>query len=249
MLRAMVLLLLVANGGFHAWTRGWLDGVVGVSPHAGREPERLSRQVRPELVRILPPGSLLEVSKPAEPQPAPAPAAASIAPVAALVEGDRVACLQAGPFSPDEVAAAEAQVQNAVPALEGGLANLKVETPGVWLIYMGRFASRDALHGRLDELRRFPRLAFDEVRDLPQLEPGIVLGRHESRAAAESALDKLAERGVRNARVLALTAPQVAHTLRVARADNDVKSQLSGLAVGPSGAPFLPCPVTTTAQR
>ena len=32
MLRGLVLLLLVANLGFFAWTQGWLDGVVGMRP-------------------------------------------------------------------------------------------------------------------------------------------------------------------------------------------------------------------------
>ena len=54
MLRAIVLLLLLANLGFYAWTQGQLDGVVGVRAQGDREPERLARQVRADSVRILP---------------------------------------------------------------------------------------------------------------------------------------------------------------------------------------------------
>lgn len=54
MLRALVVLLLLANLAFFAWTLGWLDGVVGARASGDREPERLQRQVRPEAVRILP---------------------------------------------------------------------------------------------------------------------------------------------------------------------------------------------------
>lgn len=53
MMRWAVGLLVVANLGFFAWTQGWLDGVVGVRVHAEREPERLDRQVHPELIRPL----------------------------------------------------------------------------------------------------------------------------------------------------------------------------------------------------
>ena len=57
MLRALLALLVVANLIFFAFTRGWLDGVVGVSALGDREPERLSRQVRPQTIRILPAGN------------------------------------------------------------------------------------------------------------------------------------------------------------------------------------------------
>lgn len=53
MLRVLVLLLIVANAVFFAWTQGVLDGLVG-SPRPEREPQRLAAQVRPELVQILP---------------------------------------------------------------------------------------------------------------------------------------------------------------------------------------------------
>lgn len=57
MLRALLAVLVVANLVFFAFTRGWLDGVVGVSALGDREPDRLSRQVRPQTIRLLPVGS------------------------------------------------------------------------------------------------------------------------------------------------------------------------------------------------
>jgi hypothetical protein len=53
MLRALVLLLLVANGLFFAWSRGWL----GDAGPGGREPERMARQVNPDAVRVLNPSA------------------------------------------------------------------------------------------------------------------------------------------------------------------------------------------------
>ena len=54
MLRALIVALLLANLAFFTWTQGWLDAVVGVRAIGDREPERLQRQVRPDLIRILP---------------------------------------------------------------------------------------------------------------------------------------------------------------------------------------------------
>lgn len=52
MLRALLVALLVANLLFFAFTRGALDGLLGLQ--ATREPERLARQVRPETIRLQP---------------------------------------------------------------------------------------------------------------------------------------------------------------------------------------------------
>lgn len=83
MLRALALLLIAANLIFFAWTRGWLDDVTGLRATGDREPERLARQVRPEVVVLLP------------------PSAATVASAAASA-----VCLEAGPFAPAEIAAA-----------------------------------------------------------------------------------------------------------------------------------------------
>lgn len=51
MLRLLVLLLLLANVGFYAWSQGTLLGVLPWPPDT-REPHRLQQQVRPEAVRL-----------------------------------------------------------------------------------------------------------------------------------------------------------------------------------------------------
>lgn len=56
MLRLLVLVLVMANVAYFAWSRGHLSGLVSVAPDQ-REPQRLAQQVRPEVVRLLPPGS------------------------------------------------------------------------------------------------------------------------------------------------------------------------------------------------
>ena len=88
MLRALVVLLLLANLLFFGWARGWFAPGWPPPRHAEREPERLAAQVRPELVQVLPPQA--------------ASAAVQAARAAAEV------CLEAGPFDAGAIATAEA---------------------------------------------------------------------------------------------------------------------------------------------
>ena len=56
MLRALVLVLVLANAGFYAWRAGWLaplHGVIGARPEGEREPERLERQVDPQAIELV----------------------------------------------------------------------------------------------------------------------------------------------------------------------------------------------------
>ena len=223
-LRVLALLLLLANLGFFAWTQGWLDGVVSLRARGDREPERLAREFQPQRVRIVPPD-----------EAAAAMAASAATPAASL------SCLEAGPYTPAEARAAEALLQPALPA--GSWARRSVEQPGSWIVYVGRFAATEALQKKIEELRRL-QAPFEEVQSPPELAPGLSLGRFDNRAAADKALEQLGQRGVRTARVVALSEPATMTLLRVERADpalahevaalgGDVKGQPLGKAFGP----------------
>ena len=54
MLRLIVLILLLANAGYYAWSQGLL-GAWGFAPVQQAEPHRLAQQLRPEAVRLLNP--------------------------------------------------------------------------------------------------------------------------------------------------------------------------------------------------
>jgi hypothetical protein len=251
-LRAAVAVLLLANVGFYAWTQGWLGGD---ATRGDREPERLVHQVQPEIVRILPPaGTGARSRAPAAPpaaaaEPVPAARLAATNSSGAGSGAGAPTCLQAGPFTPAEVGKVEAALQAALPAARGAWSNVRIETPGIWLVYMGKYPDRETLRAKMDELRRYPNLSFEELQGAAALEPGIVLGRHDSRDAAEAALARLAERGVRTAKVVALSPPAAVHMLRVERADAALKLQLGGLSPGTlAGTTFLPCPAGAAAN-
>lgn len=228
MLRKLVFLLLLANLLFFAWTQGWLEGLTGWKAHPEREPERLARQVHPELVVVLPPEA---ASRPAPGPPAAASAAVAAAPV----------CLEAGPFATGASVSAIATLQAAQPPLPpGSWVEVKVEKPGGWIIYMGRFPNREALAKKEDELRRI-RVAFETLSSPPELADGVSLGRFDQRAAAERALEQFSQRGIRSARVVETQAPSTQHLLRAERADKALAAQLTALRADALGRGFVPC--------
>jgi hypothetical protein len=221
-LRWLALALLLANLAFFSWTQGWLDNVVGVRASGDREPDRLARQVRPEAVLILP------------------PSAAAAAAASAAETG--LACLEAGPFSGLEVAAAEAALAPLLPL--GSWLRVTVDKPAVWAVYVGRFASAEAQAKKEVELQRL-RVEFETLApsaDLSaELTPGVSLGRFGARDAAEAALARLSQSGVRAARVVELQPPAAAHLLRVAQAEPALAARLTSLKPDLLGKPFMAC--------
>ena len=229
MLRALVLALLLANLLFFGWTRGWLAPVLP-PPQDEREPERLQSQLRPQAVTVLSPPAAHAAVDAALDAARTAARAAAAAPTV---------CLEAGPMAPAQLDAAEAALLRAgVPA-----ETLQRETatrPALWLVYTGPFDDRAALQRRQDELRRL-RLDFEALQD-DRAPPGdgLALGRHGDRDAAGQALAVLAQRGLRDARVLELPAGDQGW-LRVTAADPALQAQLAAADGLPAGQRFAPC--------
>ena len=211
--------------------------MVGVRAIGDREPERLTRQVRPETVVVLPPTSADGL--PAAPVSPPVPA--TPASTSATVPPTERACLEAGPFSTAQVAAAEAALQSAQPTLPSAAwVNLKTDRPGLWMVYMGKYTDRDTLGKKQEELRRI-RVEYDEVRSPPELDMGLSLGRFEERKNAFNALEQFAQRGIRSARVVEVRAPATTHVLRADKADAALAAQLLALKSAALGKGFAPC--------
>jgi hypothetical protein len=228
MLRRLVVLMLLANLAYFAWTQGWLDGLLGVRSQGDREPERLARQVRPETVIILPPPGAT-AGDPAASASADSPASTA------------TACLEAGPFATGASVSAIATLQNAQPPLPPGSWNdVRIERAGAWIVYMGRYPNREALGKKEEELRR-ARVAFEEIHIPPELEFGFSLGRFDQRELADKELEQITQRGVRAARVVELVAPATLRMLRVEKADKALAAQLTALRSDTLGKGFMPC--------
>ena len=214
MLRLLIAALLIANLGYFAWTQGWLGAWVGVSPLGDRDPARLERQVEPERVVVLPPGT----------------------PVRAAPQ--TVACIEAGPFDGNQVEAAEAALVTLLPA--GNWSRVVSTAPGSWIVYMGRYLDTETYLRKQSELRRL-RVSFETVQQPAELAQGLLLGRYETEASAESALDQFNTRGVRTARVVQLVAPRSAYQLRIEGAEASLVTQVLALKAEALGRGFTAC--------
>ena len=216
MLRALFVFLLLANLGFYAWTQGWLENVIGLRAHPEREPERLARQVRPEAIRVLTPQAVAAAASAAE---------------------SRLLCLEAGPFGATEAAAAEAALASVLPT--GTWARVSNDKPPVWIVYMGKY-SAETLARKQEELSRI-KVPFEVLKNAPEWEPGLSLGRFDNHDAADEAMAQLAKRGIHTARLVELSKPRSLSLLRVERADAELAGKVSGLKLDALGKGFAPC--------
>ena len=127
-MRALVALLLLANLGWFALAKGWLQPHVGLASQHEREPQRLAAQMAADSVRVLAVG------------------AAASAPAAG--------CLQAGPFSAVQIDALETALNAAtswqrLPTESGPSGSAAPATTPQWL----RVEQPDAaLRQRLESL-------------------------------------------------------------------------------------------------
>ncbi len=220
MLRGLLALLVLANLLLFAWTQGWLDTVVPAPQHAQREPARVGAQVRPEAVVVLPGrDGRLAIA---------AGAASGVAGVAAP------ACLESGPHGDGEVVGVEAALAAAGFA-PGSWTHESAAREAAWALYAGRYPDAAGRRAREDELRR-QGLPSEVLESPPELAPGLVISRHASRDAAELALAAVADKAVKDIRVVAVPAAPLQHWLRVAAADADQQARLVALDRG-----FRPC--------
>lgn len=213
MLRLLVLLLILANGAYFAWSQGLL-AAWGYAPVQQSEPQRLTQQVRPQSIRVLSADELRRLE----------------------AGGRGLECLVAGPVE-------EAQL----PALKQALTTWPAQAwsleagaeAGRWIIYMGRYPSPDFVVKKKAELRQLG-VSFQSL-DTPALEPGISLGGFASEAEAESALEALAGKGVRTARVVQERAELRGQMLRLGAVDDALRARLDELRPMLSGRAWRSC--------
>ncbi len=202
MLRLFVVLLILANAAFFAWTQGYL-APVGLAPVTQTEPARMDAQIKPEALRLL---SNTEAGR----------METSVNAPAKLAE-----CLQS-PLLTDNLAS---NVRTALEALPAGSWALETtDEPGSWIVYMGPYKNADTLAKKKSELR-----GLGISYDTPQREgllPGISLGGHASQAEANQALNDLRKKGARSARVAQEVAPVKGQLLRLPVVDDALRAQL-----------------------
>ncbi|MBF6631503.1 MAG: SPOR domain-containing protein [Comamonas sp.] len=229
MLRFTLLVLLLANGGYFAWSHGWMASL-GWMPQVQSEPHRLQQQVRPDVVRLVeasspvvaPPESALPATPP------PTPESVLVAPDDALTQVARAEpaiCLQAGSFDEEQSKRVEQAVRRlSLPS--GSWEMVPTQIAGRWMVYVGKFANEVALEKRRAELRN-RKIAYDRAGG--QLEPGLSLGRFSTEEAATRELTSMLQQGVRGARVVQERAASTLYTLRLPQVTTAQRSVLQAL--------------------
>ena len=270
MLRWVIVLLVLANAGYFAWTQGYLDSL-GMKPAEQREPQRLTQQVRPEALRLLngpkAEATPLEASAPVvgpavtpaartpqtapEPPPEPVPAAAAPEPVAAPTAPP------AAPAEPPPV------TDNGVRACwqAGGFTEAQAELLRAELVLLGlpapgasftevRSGGRWIVYmGRYDNQQQLDRKK-DELRALgvayreitaPGLAPGLALGTFSTEAAAQQARQKAERDGIRTAKVAQERAESVSTNLRLPSINEAQRTAVDGLGEAMAGKRLQRC--------
>ena len=221
MLRLLILILLLANGGYYAWSQGHLREW-GFAPVQEGEPQRMGQQLRPDTLQIL-------RARPTNPAP-PVPVSEATPPAGTTAE-----CLQAGVLDERQSEA----VRTAAAALPQGSWVLEsTPTPARWMVYMGRFEDQETLDKKRAELRA-RKVDFD--RPGGTLEIGLSLGRFTTEDAAKRELASLGEKGVRTARVIQERTETPGFTLRLPAVTDALRPQLDVLRSALSGKTLRAC--------
>lgn len=190
MLKFVIGALLVANLVLFVAQRG---------QPAGHEPARMSNQLYPERIRLLP-ALAASVAAPA-PDPATAPAAAAAEPAAPLAAAPAAqpACIELLSFTPAEAARFETRID--ALGLSSRLSRRDLPTPSSYMVMLPPQGSRDAAEQKTAELRGLGITDSFILQDNSARRFGIALGTFRSEEAAQAHLDTMIRRGARTARI------------------------------------------------
>jgi hypothetical protein len=257
MLRVIVLLLIVMNGLFFAWGEGAMPGFGPRPAEIGREPQRWTRQLRPDAVQLMsgngpasaataPEASaavsgLPEAAASVSPSKSEAllASAAAVPPEALAAASGPLACLEAGPFGAMEIASVEKALGSV--AKSDAWTIKPINSAGVWLVYLGTFNAPDALDQKKAALRRAS-VRFEEVRSPSDLAPGLSLGRFSDAGRAQERANELSAQGVSGVRVVSAAAPRTLYTVRLPQVSGDLQNSVLRLNGDPlMGKNFVPC--------
>ncbi|MEX1168440.1 MAG: SPOR domain-containing protein [Hydrogenophaga sp.] len=233
----MIALLVLANAGFYAWSNGHLAGL-GLAPANQQEPERLTSQIKPELMRLLNAPATAEQVAANSPEARPGALETAGTPANTETTLPPTACWLVKGFTTAQTTPLETRMLEL--ALPKGSWRIEQErASGRWVVYMGRYS--DELLGRKKEELRELKVEFRTL-TAPPLGPGLALGTYSSEAAAEQGLKDVVRKGVRSARVEQERNEAVSHTLRLAEVTEEERTAVEGLGSALlAGKRFQPC--------
>ena len=217
MLRLAVLILLLANAAYFAWSQNLL-APWGIAPAQQTEPQRMGQQIRPQLT--------------SHPESRRSPPHG--------VDGGRAAGRRL-PASRARwtTASRPASSRPLCPWPAGSWSLESAVEPARWIVYMGKYPSAENAARKKAELRQLG-VSFEALAD-PALEPGLSLGGYASEAEATRQIDVLAQRGVRTARVVQERAEVRGLMLKLPAVDETLRARLDELKAGLGGKSLRAC--------
>jgi len=220
-MRALFLLLLLANLAFYAWSRYG-------APADGAEPAAAARPIEPDKLKLVAPASL----------PPAAPVAAKKA--AVVPNAVAAACMEWGSFTVADAPRAEQALEPL--ALGARLAQRRTEEVAGWWVFMPPQGNRQNAVRKATELKQ---LGIDEyfiVQEEGEYRWALSLGVFRSEEAAQARLAALRAQGVRSARVgpRETVVPKV--WLQVKSVDAPLQARLKEIARQIDGSELRECP-------
>lgn len=210
-MRLAFFVLLLANVALLAWGRGYWSG-----QEAGREPERLQRQVVPEKLRILP----------ADAVPAPAAPAA-------------LGCARIEWLSATEATA----LRDAVATSPGWEASQspREEPPAHWVV-IAELSGRPLAERKIAELRKLGVAEGEIVEDAALGPYAVSLGVFRGQQTAEEYLQAIGKKGVRSARLAKRALPPEKFAVELRAPADALAARLPELQALFAQAGFADCP-------
>lgn len=227
MLRLVVLALILANAGYYAYSHGLL-AAYGFAPVAQAEPQRLTQQIKPGMLRILNPqeAPLLDSATPR------AQGQANANNMASAIE-----CLQVGMFNEEQTVVLRDKLVSALPQNSWVIESALI--PARWLVYMGKYSSDEAVLKKKSELRGLG-VSFEALNNTA-LEPGLSLGSFKTQPEAEAELARITKKGVKTAKAMQERAEQRGQRLRLPVVDAALRSQLEAIKPQLAGKAWVAC--------
>ena len=214
-MRALFLLLVLANVVFLAWSR------YVAPPEATADPAPLGRQIEPQKLKVIAPSDLPPVAA----RPAPAPVV--------------LKCIEWGSFTLTDASLAQAALEPL--QLGGRLGQRRTEESAGWWVFIPPQGSRPAAQKKAAELKA---LAVDDyfvVQDEGPYRWALSLGVFRSEEAAQARLTALRAQGVRSAQVGPRETTISKVWLQVKAVDAGLYARLKEMARGAEGTELREC--------
>jgi hypothetical protein len=215
-MRALFLVLVLANLAFYAWSR---YGGTGDAPDVAP----LSRQIQPEKLKVISPADL------------PPPVSAAKKPSALTL-----ACMEWGSFTVADAPRAEQALESL--GLGARLAQRRSEEQAGWWVFIPPQANRQSALRKAAELKQLGVEDYFVVQEDGAYRWALSLGVFRSEEAAQARLAALRGQGVRSARVGARDTVVPKVWLQVKGVDAPLQARLKEIARQIDGSELKDCP-------